>query len=80
MQDYIKKDISKPEDVEEKARYKKNEAKSKRILIIFVKGHLIPHISELKSAKAIYDALVELFESKTTSIRLALRNQLHCIK
>ena len=41
---------------------------------------MIPHISELKIAKAMYDALVGLFESKTNSKRLALRNQLRCMK
>jgi hypothetical protein len=33
----------------------------------------------LKIAKEMYDALVGLFESKNTSRKLALRNQLRCI-
>jgi hypothetical protein len=59
--------------------HKKNEEKSKRILIDSIKYHLIPHIVELKTAKGMFDALVGLFESKNTSRKLALRNYLCCI-
>ena len=41
---------------------------------------MIPHISEFNIAKAMYDSLVGLFGIKTTSKRLALRNQLHDMK
>ena len=44
-----------------------------------MKDHLIPHISRLESAKKMFDALVELFESENTSRMLTLRNQLRCI-
>jgi hypothetical protein len=60
-------------------KHKRNEAKTKRILIDSVRDHLIPHITELKTAKEMFDALVGLFESKNTSRNLALRNQLCCI-
>jgi hypothetical protein len=40
-----------------------------------IKDHLIPNISELKSAKRMYDVLVKLFESKNTNQKLALRQQ-----
>jgi hypothetical protein len=49
---------------------------TKRILVDFVREHLIPHIAELKTAKEIYKALVKLFESKKFKINLDLRNQL----
>jgi hypothetical protein len=67
IQNYVREVVSEPESDEEKARHKKNEAKAKRILIDSVKDHLIPHIVELKTAKEMFDALVELFESKNTS-------------
>ena len=41
-----------------------------------MKDHLIPHIARLEYAKKMFDALVELFESKNTSRMLTLRNQL----
>jgi hypothetical protein len=79
IQKYVKEKISEPESDEEKAKHKRNEAKTKIILIDSVRDHLIPHIAELKTAKEMFDALVGLFEGKNTSRKLALRNQLRCI-
>ena len=59
---YVNKYVSKPEDVEEKTKHKKNEVKAKRILIYYVKDHLIPHIVQLKNTKAMYDSLELLFK------------------
>jgi len=79
IQKYVKEKISELESDEEKAKHQKNEAKTKIILIDSVRNHLIPHIVELKTAKEMFDAFVGLFESKNTSKKLALRNQLRCI-
>ena len=57
IQDYVNKDVSKTEDVEEKSKHKKNEEKTKRILIYYGKYHLIPHIVQLKNTKAMYASL-----------------------
>ena len=62
IQDYVNKDVSKNEDVEEKSKHKKNDEKAKRILIYYVKYHLIPHIVQLKNTEAIYDSLELLFK------------------
>ena len=45
-----------------------------------VKYHLIPHISELQTARQMYEALNRLYESKDISRNLTLRNQLHNMK
>jgi len=76
IQNYVKKSVSEPQDVEEKVRHKKNEAKAKRILIDSLNDHLIPHVVDLKTTKEMYDALVGLFKSKNTSRKLALRHWL----
>jgi hypothetical protein len=41
--------------------------KAKLVLLDFVKDHLIPHISEKKTTKDMYDALVGLYQSENTS-------------
>jgi hypothetical protein len=79
VQNYVKQNVSEPTSDEEKAKHKNNEEKDKRILIDSVKDHLIPHIVELKTSKEMFDTLVGLFESKNTSRKLSLRNQLCCI-
>jgi hypothetical protein len=74
IQNYVKENVPEPEDNEEKAKHKKNEAKAKRILIDSMRDHLILHIFELKNANKMFDALVSLFESKNTNMKLTLRN------
>ena len=61
------KDVLEPKSDEEKTKHKKHEATAKRILINYVKDHLIPHIAKLKAAKAMHDSLVGLVESKNTN-------------
>ena len=47
--DHVKKMLPEPEGEEAKAKFKKNEVKAKRrILIDSIKDHLIPNVSELR--------------------------------
>ena len=71
--------ISEPTDESEKFQHKRNEARAERILIDSIKDHLVPHIAELNTATEMFDALVNLFESKTTSRKIALRHQLRYV-
>jgi len=64
----------KPEEIDDTKKYNRNERRAKRILIDYVKDHLIPHIARLESAKKMFDALVELFESKNNSRMLTSSN------
>lgn len=50
-----------PIDLAPLAEHNKKVAKAKRIILDFVKDHLIPHIAEKKSAKDMYDALITLY-------------------
>jgi hypothetical protein len=68
--------VPEPDKEEQKTKHKKNEKKAKIILSNSVKDHLIPHISELQTARQMYEALSRLYESKDISQNLALRNQL----
>jgi hypothetical protein len=74
--------VSVPEldEAEQKTKHKKNEKKAKRIVSDSVKDHLIPYISELQTARQMYEALSRLYESKDISRNLTLRNQLHNMK
>jgi len=76
--DYVEKNIPKPD--EEKTKFRKERAKVKRILTESIKDNLIPYISKLKTPKAIFDVLARLYESKNTSRKLTLRNQLRITK
>jgi hypothetical protein len=53
-----------PEQKEEddKAKFRKNEVKAKRILTNSRKDHLIPNVSELKTPKEMFDALTNFMK------------------
>ena len=45
-----------------------------------IKDHLIPHVSSLKTPKAMFDALTKLFEGNNINWKMSLRNQLKNVK
>ena len=73
---FVEEVVPKPEYALEKSQWKKNDAKARKIIIYSVKDHLIPHISKLKTAKEMFDALKKSFESNNTNRPIALRHQL----
>jgi hypothetical protein len=74
--DHVKQVLPELEEVDAKAKFKKNEIKAKRILIDSIKAYLIPNVSELKTPKEMFDALTRLYENKNTNRKLTLRHQL----
>ena len=77
---FVEEFVPEPMDASEKTQWNKNDAKARKIIIFSVKDHLIPHISPMKTAKEMFDALKKLFESKNTNIVVALKHQLQNIK
>ena len=69
-----------PEGDEAKALHKKKMVMAKRIITNSIKDHLIPHVSSLKTPKAMFDALTKLFEGKNINQKMTLRNQLKNVK
>jgi replicative DNA helicase len=72
--------IPDPKDAHELAAHKKREVKAKRVLLDFVKDHLIPHIFKKKTTKDMYDTLVGLYQSGNASQKLILRHQLQSVE
>ena len=54
----------------------KNLIRAKRIIANSIKGHLIPHVSSLKTPKEMFDALSRLYEGRNINGKMALRTQL----
>lgn len=78
--DNVEHDLPKPEEVQEKTKFRKERAKVKRILNESIKYNLIPYISKLRTPKSILDILARIYESKNKSRKLTLRNQLRVTK
>ena len=65
---------------EAKALHKKKLVIAKRIIVDSIKDHLIPQVSSLKTPKAMFDALIKLFEGKNINWKMNLRNWLKNVK
>ena len=76
LKDYVEIVILDPNDAQELAVHKKKEVEAKRVLLDSVNDHLIPHISEKKTTKDMYDALVGLYQRGNTTRKLILRHKL----
>ncbi len=66
LESHLQNDPPEAGDEENKAKYKKEELRAKRIIIYSMKDHLVTHISRMGSTKKMFDALVELYEINNT--------------
>ena len=64
MDSYINEEVPVPKGDEVKALHKKNLVMAKRIIAYYMKDHLIPQVSSLKTPKSMFDSLTKLFERK----------------
>ena len=64
LDSYIHEEVAVPEGDEAKALHKKNLVKAKRNIADYIKDHLIPQVSSLKTPKDMFDSLTKLFEGK----------------
>ena len=64
LHSYINEEVPVQEEDEAKAFHKKKLVMAKSIIVDSIKDHLIPHVSSLKTPKAMFDALTKLFEGK----------------
>jgi 2-phosphoglycerate kinase len=62
------------------ATHKKKEVKAKQVILDAVKDHLIPHLSEKKTMKEMFDALVSLYQSENINKKMILWNKLRSIE
>jgi hypothetical protein len=74
---YVEEVVRESTNDAEKSQWRKNDGKARKIIIYYVRDHLIPHVSNLKTTKQMYDALKKLFESNKA---LALRHQFQNLK
>ena len=77
---FMNENVPEPKDEAEKAQWRKNDARERRILVDSVKDHLVPHISEKMTARKMFRASKKLFQDSNINHALALRNQLLNLK
>jgi 2-phosphoglycerate kinase len=59
--------------------HNKREVKAKMMILDAIKDHLIPHISEKKTMKEMFNALVSLYKSESINKKMILQNILKSI-
>jgi DNA integrity scanning protein DisA with diadenylate cyclase activity len=57
-------------------KFKDNDINSMRIIVDYIKYHLIPYISHLDSSKKMYDSLTNLFSVINIGQVMSLKNEL----
>ena len=64
----VNEKVPKPEAGEDKPRWRKNDAKARRILVDLVRDHLVPQISEKTTARKMFKTLKKLFEHNSINV------------
>ena len=80
LDSYINEEVLVLEGDEANELHKKKLVMAKTIMTDSIKDHLIPEVSSLKTPKAMFNALTNLFEGKNINQKMNLRNQLKNVK
>jgi hypothetical protein len=73
---FIKEDVPEPIDAATKEKHQKDIVRAKRIIVDYIKDHLIPQVASKKTPKEMFDALTRLYEGKNINRKMNLRTQL----
>jgi hypothetical protein len=76
----VDKVVTSPTDLTTLESHNKKDFKTQRVILDSVKDHLIPHLSEKKMTKEMFDALVGLFQSTNMNRKMALRNEIRSMQ
>jgi hypothetical protein len=60
--------------------HNKKEMKAKRVLLESVKDHIIPHLTQKRLTKDMFDTLVILFQRNNMNMKMILRNKLRLVQ
>jgi hypothetical protein len=73
--DFANSKIIPPTDPVDLAMHEKKDVKAKGIILDVIKDHLIPHLSEKKSARDMFEAPTNLFQTSNTNRKIVLREK-----
>ena len=80
LDSYINEEVPIPEGEEAKPLHKRKLVIEKRTISNYIKDHLIPYVSSLKTPKYMFDALTKPFEGKNINQKMILQNKLKNVK
>ena len=65
---FVNAKVPEPIAKEGKPRWRKNDAKARRILVDSVRDHLVPQISEKTTVRKMFETLKKLFEHSSINV------------
>lgn len=80
LKEYVTSVIAIPMNPQQLSTYRKEDAKSRRIILDGVKDHIVPHIAELDTMKKMWHTVTNMYQNATTNRRLILREKLRNTK
>lgn len=80
IDNYVTNLVEDPSTNVGRTTFKRNQAKSRRIIYDSMKERIMPVITPLKIPKECFDALVKLYEAKAPSHKRLLKSQLCTLK
>ena len=72
--------VPEPDAKEDKPRWRKNDAKARRILVDSVRDHLVSQILKKTTTRNMFKTLKKILEHSSINVTLTLRNQLSNMK
>ena len=76
LEKYMKDEVVEPIEVEAKENHGKDLIKAMRIIVDFIKDHLIPQVSSKETPNQMYDSLSRMYERKNINRKMTLRAHL----
>ena len=80
LDQFVKEEAKEPEEVEAKAKHKKDMIIAKIIIADSIKDNLIPQVSSMETPKEMFDARSGLFEGRNINRKMTLRNHLKSVR
>ena len=80
LEKYITDEFPEPEEAGAQEKHKKDLIRAQRIIVDYIKDHLIPQVSSKKTSKEMYDAISRMYEGRNINIKMNLRDQLKSTK
>ena len=70
LENYVKGEVTELEGDEDKEKQKNKLVKSKRVIFVSIKDHLISHVSSLKTPKEIFNVFTSLYEENNINMKM----------
>ena len=80
MWDIVEKIVTIPTDATQLAKFKKKNAKAKRLILDGIKDHVILHVRGKDHTFEVWESLTNLYQSSNENRKMALKDKMEAIR